>query len=289
MQTQTKSALSISGNSLPLPLYVAQQWVFPLAYIDSDGNASHYWYAIQDWINGLTESERARKMWSDMKKQLSDSNGQLKIKIEILPYLATDGKHYQVSYTSAEGLYRIAQELRVTKERARLDSIRKYLAAAGVFVDTIRRDPAAAAAAVKDLEAKHGDLREKSRDTRNEFERVATATHKTHKPDYKALTNTEYEVLFGAAKNELVKELGLNATQARKFRDNISALAVQAIDAAETACIIKMSQLGRKLTTLEQIEIVRKCARIVAPAFWEVAEYLNVDFLSGKSLLDDGV
>jgi hypothetical protein len=50
-----------------------------------------------------------------------------------------------------------------------------------------------------------------------------------------------------------------------------------------------MQQLGRKLTTSEQIEIVRHCARLVAPGFWALADYLNVDLLSGKPRLESSL
>lgn len=277
----------LSGDGdLPLPLYVAQQWAFDLAYVDVDGNPSNYMYAIQDWIAGLAESDRSRKLWNDLKPQLSDSNGQFKIKVDQHPYIASNGKTYQMNFTNAEGLYRIAQELRPTKARPRLDVIRKYLAAAGVLVDEVRRDPEAAATLVEDLKARHQRVREQGKQKRINFTQTARETHATNRPNYAALTNAEYQVLFGAAKDELVKTLGLTTAQANRFRDHISTLALQAIDASETAGAIKMQQLNRRLTTPEQVEIVRHCARLVAPGFWALADYLQVDLLSGKPLLN---
>jgi hypothetical protein len=42
------------------------------------------------------------------------------------------------------------------------------------------------------------------------------------------------------------------------------------------------------LTTAEQIQIVRHCAQLVAPGFWALADYLQVDLLSGKPILESG-
>jgi hypothetical protein len=42
-----------------------------------------------------------------------------------------------------------------------------------------------------------------------------------------------------------------------------------------------------RLTTAEQIQIVRHAARLVAPGFWALAVYLNIDLLSGNPLLSD--
>ena len=138
------SIINQNAGDLPLPLYVAQQWSFDLAYVDQDSNPSHYLYSIQDWIEGIGETERARKLWNDLKSQLSDSTGQSFL-LHKLPYKAANGRTYQMDYTNAEGLYRIAQEMRPTKGRIRLDSIRQYLASAGVLVDEVRRDADAAA------------------------------------------------------------------------------------------------------------------------------------------------
>jgi hypothetical protein len=278
--------VSQNANDLPLPLYVAQQWNFPLAYVDQDGSPSHYLYSVQDWIGGIGETNRASKLWNDLKNQLSDSIGK-SILLQKLPYKANNGRTYQMDYTDADGLYRIAQELRPTKDRTRLDAIRQYLAAAGVLVDEVRRDADAAAALLDDLEARHREIRARGKQKRIKLTETARETHEKGHPDYAGMTNAEYEELFGAAKDELVKTLGLTQAQAARFRDHISTLALQAIDAAETGGAIKMQQLGRRLTTQEQIAIVRHAARLVAPGFWALADYLNVDLLSGNLLLPE--
>ncbi|MCK6580036.1 MAG: hypothetical protein L6Q98_18240 [Anaerolineae bacterium] len=55
-----------------------------------------------------------------------------------LPYTAADGKTYKRDYTTDRGLYLIAQYLRVKHDRPVLDEIRRFLAAAGAFVDIYR-------------------------------------------------------------------------------------------------------------------------------------------------------
>jgi hypothetical protein len=272
---------------LPLPLYVARQWSFNLAYVDQNGNPSSYLYALNDWIKGLTGTSQPSRLVNE----LFDSTEELKaaILLKKLPYKATNNKTYQVDFTNAEGLYRIAQELRSLKSRPQLDAIKHYLAAAGVLVDEIRRDEDVAAELIEDLEARHKRIREQGKKKRINFVQTAKETHEKGRPNYAAMTNAEYQVLFGAAKDELVKTLGLTAAQAARFRDHISTLALQAIDAAETAGAIRMQQLGRKLTTPEQIDIVRVCAHLVAPGFWALANYLNVDLLSGRPRLESGL
>ncbi len=124
-------------NDLPLPLYVAQKWDFALAYTRIEDN---YLFAIQDWIKGLTgaDSQKAKLIWGQIKKQKLISN-------QPLPYIASDDKTYQRDFTDDNGLYLIAQHLRITKARPVLDEIKRFLAQAGVFVDHARRNPEAAA------------------------------------------------------------------------------------------------------------------------------------------------
>lgn len=61
--------------------------------------------------------------------------------IQRLPYRASDGKTYQRDYGTDKTLYLIAQYMRVKQDRPMLDEIRRFLAAAGAFVDAVRREP----------------------------------------------------------------------------------------------------------------------------------------------------
>src|SRR5258706_10495012 len=58
-----------------------------------------------------------------------------------MPYVTTNAKTQQRDYATDKGLYLIAQYLRITDARPVLDEIRRFLAAAGAFVDEVRRDP----------------------------------------------------------------------------------------------------------------------------------------------------
>lgn len=104
------SAGGKNNDSLPLPLIVAQMWTFPLAYVETEEGA---YYAIQDWVKGLTGANDARHIWANMKRrnELFSTLNILDL-CKKLPYVATDGKTYQCPYTTSEGLYRITQCMR---------------------------------------------------------------------------------------------------------------------------------------------------------------------------------
>lgn len=133
----------------PLPLLVAKRWGFPLQYYIIEGEA---WYSVLDWIKGITGAERPQtsKMWTKMKIQLSTSSRQLGDLLQSFSYLANDNKKYASDFAVDRGLYLIAQNLRVTKARPALDEIKRFLAAAGAFVDEARRDPDAAIGALNE-------------------------------------------------------------------------------------------------------------------------------------------
>lgn len=123
-------------DNTPLPLIVAKRWNFPLAYVETPkGNL----YAVLDWMRGLSGEDNVSTMWAMFKK--TKAGKQTFNSIERLPYKASDGRTYKRDYTTDKGLYLIAQYMRVKHDRPMLDEIRRYLAAAGAFVDEVRREP----------------------------------------------------------------------------------------------------------------------------------------------------
>jgi hypothetical protein len=120
------------SDDRPLPLIVADMWDFPLQYVADDED--EYFYAIEDWIAGITSEEsryKVQQSWDKMKKKLS-------ISVRKSPFTNAQGRVDQKDFTDDNGLYLIAQNLRVTKARTALAEIKEYLAKAGVFVDDIR-------------------------------------------------------------------------------------------------------------------------------------------------------
>ncbi|OQY57812.1 MAG: hypothetical protein B6245_15090 [Desulfobacteraceae bacterium 4572_88] len=115
----------------PLPLIVAHKWDFKLGFHVAEGE---HFYAIEDWIAGITESNarKAQIAWRDFRKR------DVSLRLTSLPHLGPDSKQYQKDHTNDHGLYLIAQNLRVTKNRPALREIKDYLAKAGVFADNLR-------------------------------------------------------------------------------------------------------------------------------------------------------
>lgn len=260
------------ADNSPLPLLTADKWGFDLSYINRDGNPQNYLYRIQDWIVGLTGMSMltAQQTWSKM-----DMTARFEIKW--LPIEVKKGQTVEMAFTIDKGLYYIAQQLRALKSRPQVKEIREYLAEAGAFTDLARMNPAQVGAMLTE--------RAKGIEARNDATQAFQSTHVNGQPQYWALTEAENEILLGATKAELTKQLKLNNQQAKRFRDQFGELTLQAFRMAETASAIKMRELGRKLTDNEQLEIVRHCASMVAPAFHKLTEYLQVDNVRNQPLL----
>ncbi|QTA92276.1 Uncharacterized protein dnm_083520 [Desulfonema magnum] len=290
--------VTAKSDSTPLPLVVAEKWEFRLNFHVVEGE---HFYAIEDWIVGITgcDVRKAQLSWAKLQKQLLISNQQLS-------HTAPNGRVYQKDHTDDHGLYLIAQNLRVTKNRPALRAIKDYLAKAGVFADHLRTNKDGARDRLREeLNAENPDkameeavagYRKQQRDDRWIDMRLKGVGHRLifsstladtckTRPDFAGATNAGYKELFDMVKAEIVKTLGLTKSQARKLRDHLSELALQGISLYESAASHKMRKLGRVLTRDEQVQIVRDCAVMITPGIHQLADYLGIDLLSGKNLI----
>lgn len=74
-----------------------------------DSEQEKWFISIIDVIEVLTESERPRKYWSDLKKKLEKEGSQLSDNIGQLKMQSSDGKFYKTDIADTEQLFRIIQ------------------------------------------------------------------------------------------------------------------------------------------------------------------------------------
>ncbi|MBI2047150.1 Bro-N domain-containing protein [Candidatus Pacearchaeota archaeon] len=70
-----------------------------------------WWFSVVDIIGVLTESERARKYWSDLKRRLTEEGFELSAKIGQLKLLSADGKYYETDCVNTKNAFRIIQSI----------------------------------------------------------------------------------------------------------------------------------------------------------------------------------
>src|SRR5579859_7326198 len=94
------------ADNRPLPEIIAELAGFPLAYHDLEGVR---YYAVQDWVKGVSQKNDYRRLWADMKRASKRLGLHLYDSIVQLPYRAKDGKNYKMDHADAQTLYQIAQ------------------------------------------------------------------------------------------------------------------------------------------------------------------------------------
>lgn len=88
-----------------------------------------WWFSVIDVVEVLTESERPRKYWADLKKKLIENEGfsELSDKIGQLKLLSSDGKYYSTDCANTETIFRIIQSVPSPKA----EPFKRWLATVG--------------------------------------------------------------------------------------------------------------------------------------------------------------
>ena len=76
-----------------------------------DSEAEKWFVSVIDVIEVLTESERPRKYWDDLKRKLKSEGSELSEKIGQLKMQSSDGKFYKTDVADVEQLFRLIQSI----------------------------------------------------------------------------------------------------------------------------------------------------------------------------------
>ena len=76
-----------------------------------DEEAEEWYFSIIDVVEILTDTDRPRKYWSDLKKKLQKEGSELSEKIGQLKLLAADGKKYSTDVANTNQLFRLIQSI----------------------------------------------------------------------------------------------------------------------------------------------------------------------------------
>ena len=99
-------------DNRPAPEIIAARHGFALAFHeDADELPDRRWYAVQDWIKGIAQTDNPRAFWSEMKKRLKKGGIELSTSCLQFPYRAANGKTYKIDHAQADTLYQIVQRM----------------------------------------------------------------------------------------------------------------------------------------------------------------------------------
>ena len=74
-----------------------------------DKEKEEWYFSVVDVVSVLTDSDRPRKYWNDLKKKLQQEGCELSEKIGQLKMPAADGKMYKTDCMNTEQLFRLIQ------------------------------------------------------------------------------------------------------------------------------------------------------------------------------------
>ncbi len=308
-QAHFQPILSNSDDSLtvdkrPLPELVAAGnpdpetgWPsFSLAHHDVEGKR---YYAVQDWIRGVAQSENVRKFWNAMKRRFKTAGIEMSPWCRLLNYRAADGKTYKRDFTDAEGLYRITQRMDVNTGLR--DRILQFLAQAGVKIDEYRIDPDQAleelpvdmdkvvALIVRNYQRMGKSdgwigVRIQSSIQRVKF---TSAFRRALREDpqqfhFALITDTMRVGIWKRTTKQLRAELNLKSTA--NLRDHLSELALTYEMLAEQIAERDLRQ--RSQLEFEQAqEVVRQDSEFVGKQADEAGRYLGIDIATDRPML----
>lgn len=116
-------------------------------------HSEEWWFSVIDVIAFLTDSERPRKYWGDLKRRLTDEGfSELSEKIGQLKLEATDGKMRSTDCANTETLLRIIQTIPSKK----VEPLKRWLATVGQERIAEIADPELAQQRMKEIYEKKG-------------------------------------------------------------------------------------------------------------------------------------
>lgn len=197
-----------------------------------DGEKGDYYFSVVDVIGALTESSRARKYWSDLKKKLKVEGSELSEKVGQLKMQSADGKYYNTDTLDIKGILRLIESIPSPKA----EPMKMWLANLGSErIDEVF-DPEIAINRAVNYYRKYSDKWIESRLNgilnRNKLTDIWKSRGITQDYEYGILTNEIYKSWSGMKASEYKEYKGIRK---ESLRDNMSDIEIILTDLGEVA------------------------------------------------------
>ena len=199
-----------------------------------DSEKEEYYFSVVDIVGALTNSDRARKYWNDLKIKLNQEGSQLSEQIGQLKLKSKDGKFYNTDVLDTSGILRLIESIPSSKA----EPFKLWLAQMGKErIDEVF-DPELAINRAVDYYRSRGydDNWIKARMTGVVDRRKLTDVWKengiTKNIEYAVLTNEIYQAWSGMKASEYKEFKGIRK---ESLRDNMTDIEVALTDLGEIA------------------------------------------------------
>lgn len=199
-----------------------------------DKESEKYYISVVDLVGAVSESDRPRKYWSDLKSKLKQEGNEVSEKIGQLKLKSQDGKYRLTDVCDIEEMFRIIESI----PSKNAEPVKQWLAKLGSErIDEVFNPSIAAQRAIDLYRAKGYDekwiaKRIKGVQDRKGLTDVWRDGGITEGKEYAILTNEIYKEWSGMTANEYKSYKGLRK---ESLRDNMSDIEVLLADLGETA------------------------------------------------------
>jgi len=182
-----------------------------------------WYFSIIDVVSILSQSNRPRKYWDDLKRKLKEEGSQLSEKIGQLKLPSSDGKSYLTDATNLEGIFRIVQSIPSPKA----EPFKQWLARVGQERIEEIQNPELAVIRAKEIYDKKGypkewvDKRMRGIAVRNTLTDEWKERGVSKGFEYAILTDEIYKATFDKSAKEYMDYKNLDKKAGDNLRDHM--------------------------------------------------------------------
>jgi len=249
-----------------------------------DKDEEKYYISVIDIVGVLSESERPRKYWSDLKKKLEEEGSEVSEKIGQLKLKATDGKYRMTDVVDIEGMFRIIESI----PSKNAEPIKVWLARLGKErIDETFNPSLAMQRSIDMYRAKGYDeawiaKRMKALQERKELTDVWKENGLTESKEYAILTNEIYKTWSGMTAKEYKEFKGLRKESLRDNMDNIELILTDLSEEATKRLAAKQKPQGLK----ENVKVAHIGGKVAKVARNELENSLGESVVTNDNRLD---
>lgn len=251
-------------------------------------------YAVEDWVYTVSgsHSHDRSEPWRKLKQRMLDQHA-IEGYLDIYEGSFAGKSNTKVSLDGCTelGLYYVFQFVYQEYANDIVKQVRLYLAAAGVFVDTMRLDVDRAADYIIEQYRKQGKselwihTRLNGKISREAFIEALQLAIYEYKDQYAGIaTNDIYVGLWNRVADVLKDQLNVN--KRRSLRDHLSGMALSYLSITEDYCAIRLKD-QHELLWPEARAIVKEVAKIIGSQVRQTEQSLGRDMITEYEKLPD--
>ena len=249
-----------------------------------DKEEEKYFISIVDLVGVLSESDRPRKYWSDLKSKLKQEGNEVSEKIGQLKLKSLDGKYRLTDVCDIEEMFRIIESI----PSKNAEPIKQWLAKLGSERIDETFDPSISVQRSIDLYRAKGfdekwiTKRIQNIQDRKELTDVWKESGITEDKEFAILTNEIYKTWSGMTAKEYKEYKGLRK---ESLRDNMDNIEVSLTDISEEVTK-RLAKKNKPKGLKENIKVARQGGQVAKNTREEIENLLGESVVTNKNKLN---